>query len=190
MARSSTVLLLIDFMNFMDFDSARRLAPHALRAATRTRMLKHRLHRSGVPAIYANDNFGRWESDFSAIIETCVSRGGASRKLAEIIAPAPEDRSVLKPRHSAFFGTPLEFLLDDLGTKRLVITGIATDSCVMLTASDAFVRGYRLWVPSDCVAAESPQFSRAALAHMARVSKASIAPSSTPVNVAFKASAN
>ena len=152
-------------------------------------MLKQRLHRSGVPAIYANDNFGRWESDFTAIVQACRSRGGPSRKLVELIAPAAEDRSVLKPRHSAFFGTPLAFLLDDLGARRLVITGIATDSCVMLTASDAFVRGYRIWVPADCVAAETPQFSRAALAHMARVSKASIAPSSTPLNVAFKASA-
>ena len=84
MARSPTVLLLIDFMNFMDFDSARKLAPHALRAAFRARELKRRLQRSGVQAIYANDNFGRWESDFTAIVQACRSRGGPSRKLVEL----------------------------------------------------------------------------------------------------------
>jgi nicotinamidase-related amidase len=188
MARATTVLLLVDFLNFMDFDSAKLLAPHALRAARHACELKRRLARSRVPAIYANDNFGHWESDFRAIIETCIARGGASRKLAELIAPAPEDRSVLKPRHSAFFGTPLEFLLNDLGTKRLVITGLTTDSCIMFTAHDAYVRGYRIWVPSDCVAAAQPQFTRNSLQHMARVLKASTSRSTTPTNRAFKAS--
>ncbi len=95
---------------------------------------------------------------------------------------------MLKPRHSAFFGTPLEFLLDDLGAKRLVITGLTTDSCIMFTAHDAYVRGYRIWVPSDCVAAARPQFTRNSLQHMARVLKASTLPSTTPTNRAFKAS--
>ena len=188
MARATTVLLLVDFLNFMDFASAKMLAPHALRAARRARDLKRRMARLRVPVIYANDNFGHWESDFRAIVETCIARGGASRKLAELLAPEPGDRSVLKPRHSAFYGTPLEFLLNDLGARRLVITGLTTDSCVMFTAHDAYVRTYRIWVPSDCVAAVKPQFSRAALEHMARVLKASTVPSKTPTNIAFKSS--
>ena len=190
MARATTVLLLVDFLNFMDFDSARLLAPHALRAAHRALALKRRLARSRVPVIYANDNFGHWESDIHAIVETCIARGGASRKLAELMAPERGDRSVLKPRHSAFFGTPLEFLLDDLNARRLVITGLTSDSCVTFTAHDAYVRGYRIWVPSDCVAAARPQFTRNALEHMKRVLKASTLPSTTPTNVAFESSAN
>jgi nicotinamidase-related amidase len=190
MARTATVLLLVDFLNFMDFRSARLLAPHALRAARHARELKRRLARSQVPAIYANDNFGQWESDFQAVVETCIARGGAARKLAELMAPEPDDRSVLKPRHSAFYGTPLEFLLDDLNAKRLVIAGLTADSCVMFTAHDAYVRGYRIWVPSDCVAATKPQYTRASLEHMARVLKASTVPSTMPTNVAFKSSGN
>lgn len=83
MARVTTVLLLVDFLNFMDFDTAEALAPHALRAARHARELKRRLAKSRVPVIYANDNFGHWESDIQAIVETCVARGGASRKLAD-----------------------------------------------------------------------------------------------------------
>jgi len=190
MARATTVLLLVDFLNFMDFDSARALAPYAVRAARRARELKRRLAKSKVPAIYANDNFGHWESDFRAIIETCLARGGAARELAQIMMPTHEDRSVLKPRHSAFFGTPLEFLLGDLGAKRLVVTGLTTDSCVMFTSHDAYLRGYRIWVPSDCVAAAKPQFTRDALDHISRVLKASTVRSTTPLNVAFKSSDN
>ena len=190
MPRVATVLLLVDFLNFMNFDSAKALAPDALRAARRARELKRRLARSRVPVIYANDNFGHWESDIHAIVQTCVARGGASRKLAEMMAPERGDHSVLKPRHSAFFGTPLEFLLKDLGAGRLVVTGLTTDSCVMFTAHDAYVRGYKLWIPSDCVAAARPQYTRASLEHMRRVLKASTVRSTTPTTTAFKSGAS
>jgi nicotinamidase-related amidase len=186
MARGATVLLLVDFLNIMDFPSARTLAPHALRAAMRTRALKQRLAGSRVPAIYANDNFGEWHSDIDAIVEACVRRGGAARRLAEIMLPGPEDRFVLKPRHSAFFGTPLQFLLEDLAATRLVIAGLTTDSCVMFTAHDAYLRDYKIWVPSDCVAAARPEFSRTSLAHMQRVLKASTNPSTASLTDAFR----
>jgi nicotinamidase-related amidase len=186
MARTATVLLLVDFLNIMDFPSARSLAPHALRAAARTRALKQRLARSRVRAIYANDNFGQWQSDVDAIVEACVQRGGAARQLVELLKPEPDDRFVLKPRHSAFFGTPLQFLLEDLGASRLVIAGLTTDSCVMFTAHDAYLRDYRIWVPSDCVAAARPEFSRTSLSHMHRVLKASTLASTARLDVAFR----
>lgn len=178
---NDTVLLVVDFLNFMDFDTAPALAPHALRAARRTRALKARLRRAGVPVIYANDNFGHWEADIGAVVETCRARGGAAKALADLLEPETGDRSVLKPRHSAFFGTPLEFLLDELGARRLVLTGLTTDSCIMFTAHDAYVRDYALWVPSDCVASSQPGYTRTALEHMRRVLKAVTDPARTPL---------
>jgi nicotinamidase-related amidase len=180
-AGGATVLLLVDFLNFMDFPTAHALAPHALRAARHAAALKARLRRAHVPVIYANDNFGHWESDIRAVVATCRERGGASRKLADLLAPQAGDRSVLKPRHSAFFGTPLDFLLDELGASRLILAGLTADSCIMFTAHDAYLRGYELWIPSDCVAAPEPRHARTALDHMRRVLKASIGPSSTPL---------
>lgn len=185
MPRSATALLLVDFLNFMDFDSAEALAPHAIRAARAANALKARLVRARIPTIYANDNFGHWESDIRAVVQACIDRGGASRALASLMAPQEADRSVLKPRHSAFFGTPLEFLLDEMGTSRLVITGLTADSCVLFTAHDAYLRNYALWVPADCVASAKPAYARQALAHMARVCKANIAPSTTPLSKVF-----
>jgi nicotinamidase-related amidase len=171
-----TALLLIDFMNPLDFAGAQALARAALRAAARTAALKARLVQDKVPAIYCNDNFGRWESDFAAVIEHCRARGGIPARLAALLAPARADRSVLKPRHSAFFGTPLEFLLDQLRIERLILTGLAADNCIMFTAHDAYLRKYALWVPSDCVASERASYARNALAYMARVVKADIRP--------------
>ncbi len=167
-----TALLLIDFMNPLDFDGAKAIAPRAVRAAERAAALKRKMHASRQPVIYANDNFGHWEADFAAIVGYCASRGGASARMAQLLAPRRQDRSVLKPRHSAFFGTPLEFLLDELAVDRLVLAGVAADSCIMFTAHDAYLRKYALWVPQDCVASEKDAYRQHALAYMERVLKA------------------
>jgi nicotinamidase-related amidase len=178
-SRSRTALLLIDFMNPLDFEGARSLARPAVRAAARSAALKRRLGGRGIPAIYCNDNFGHWDSDFAAVVARCREQGGAAARLVELLAPAPGDRSILQPRHSAFFGTPLEFLLDELGVDRLVMTGLAADNCIMFTAHDAYLRKYALRVPSDCVASERESYRRAALDYMARVMKADVRPSAT-----------
>jgi len=171
-SRRRTALLLIDFMNPLDFDGANAMAPQAVRAAKRAAALRRKMHASREPVIYANDNFGRWEADFAAIVDYCASRGGASARMAALLAPSPQDRSVLKPRHSAFFGTPLEFLLDELAVDRLVLAGVAADSCIMFTAHDAYLRKYGLWIPQDWVASERDSYRRNALAYMERVLKA------------------
>ena len=175
MARTPrTALLLIDFMNPLDFAGGARLAAGAVEAARRTAALKKRLTRNRVPVVYCNDNFGQWDSDFHAVVEHCRALGGAPRTLAELLAPNPRDLSILKPRHSAFFGTPLEFLLDEMQIQRLVLTGLAADNCIMFTAHDAYLRKYALRIPSDCVAAERDADRRTALSYLARVTKADV----------------
>jgi nicotinamidase-related amidase len=84
---------------------------------------------------------------------------------------------VLKPKHSAFYATPLELLLRHLRVQRLIITGVAGDSCVLYTASDAYMRDFQLVVPADCTASLSARDNTAALAHMERMLKADIRPS-------------
>jgi nicotinamidase-related amidase len=84
---------------------------------------------------------------------------------------------LLKPRHSAFLGTPLELLLSQMQVRRLIIVGLAADICIQLTAMDAHLRGYRMWIPADCTAAESPAAKQAALDYMQRILRADIRPS-------------
>lgn len=172
---SRAALLVIDFFNPRGFDRA--LAAAAIRAARNTARLKARLHALGVPTIYANDNFGQWESEFSGIVATCRTIAGAPSTIAQLLAPQRGDRSVLKPRHSAFYETPLAFLLDDLRAKMVILTGVSADSCIMFTAHDAYLRRLDLWVPVDCVASSKPAYTRAALAYQERVLRASIATS-------------
>lgn len=177
--KRSAVLLLVDFFNPMGFEGGFSRA--TLRAAQRTARLKARLRKLGIPAVYANDNFGRWESEFNALVAQCRDSAGDVGNIAQSLVPEAGDRSVLKPRHSAFYQTPLMFLLQTLGARTLVLTGVSADSCIMFTAHDAYLRKLDLWVPADCVASPKPAYTRAALTHMERVLKASIAPSTGAV---------
>ena len=161
------MLLLVDVINPLQFDGAHALAKPALEAATCIADLKQRLAQRGVAAVYVNDNFGHWRSEFAQLLTRCRKLGGAPAALVRRLAPRPGDFTVLKPRNSGFDQTPLELLLSRLRTRELIITGLAADLCVQFTAMDAFSRGYRLWVPEDCTAAETPQRKASSLAWMA-----------------------
>lgn len=171
-----TVLLLVDVVNPLDFPGAEALTEAALAAAPRIAELKREMARRGVPVVYANDNFGHWRSDFHQLVQRCRRGRRAAAALVRQLAPGLEDLTVLKPRYSAFDQTPLELLLTRIGADRLVIAGFATDLCVQFSAMDAFVRGYELWVPGDCAAAEAPERHAAALDWMARALKCRVQP--------------
>jgi nicotinamidase-related amidase len=175
--RSSVALLIIDAINDFEWPGGKQAFPAALRAARRIAALKTRLGRSRVPAIYVNDNFGRWKSDFTAQVQHCLHDGVRGRPIAELLVPSDKDYFVLKPKHSGFFETSLHLLLQHIGAARLIVTGYAANSCVLFTAHDAYLRDYQIVVPRDCVASNSPSLTRFALAQMQQVCKARITPS-------------
>jgi nicotinamidase-related amidase len=164
-----TALLLIDVINDLDFPQGRRLLRHALPAARRIVGLKKRAKAARAPIIYVNDNFGRWRSDFRRQVAHCLREGCLGRDVARLLAPDEEDFFVLKPKHSGFYSTTLDILLKSLRVDTVVLTGFATDICVLYTANDAYMRDYRIVVASDGVAAEQASWNRAALAQMQRL---------------------
>jgi nicotinamidase-related amidase len=170
-------LILVDFINLFDFEHSEKLAARAVGAARCTASLKKKLRAQGVPCIYTNDNFGHWSSEFSRLVDECLKAQGPPHEIAQLLKPDRDDYSILKPRHSAFYETPLQFLLEELEVDSLVVTGLSTDMCVFATAQDAYVRKYKLWVPSDCVAADTLDHEREALDHMHRTLRAEIRPS-------------
>jgi len=172
--KSQRVLLLVDFINALDFPGAEKLAPPALEAARATAQLKRRLRADGVVAIYANDNFGAWQSDFHGLVTRCLALPGEPGEIARVLRPQEDDLTVLKPRHSAFYASPLELLLAEMQAHELIICGLAADMCVQLTAADAFLREYQVWVPADCTAAETGKAKTTALEYMADVLKCEV----------------
>jgi len=175
--KSNVALLLIDLINDMQFTDGDKLLSHTLPVARRVAALKKRAKAAKVPVIYVNDNFGRWRSDFNAQVDHCLKDDVRGRPVAEILRPEEEDYFVLKPKHSGFFSTTLDLLLEYLQVKRLILTGIAGNNCVLFTANDAYMRDFGLVVPSDCTASTTEEGNRYALEQMRGVLKADIRPS-------------
>jgi nicotinamidase-related amidase len=172
-------LVLVDTINAFDFEGSEPLVVAADQASRSIEALARRARAAGVPVIYVNDNFGQWRSDFRATIEGCTATGKPGREVSLRLKPEKDDFFVLKPMHSAFYATPFELLLDELETDTLIVTGFAADLCVLFTAHDAHMRGYRLFVPSDCTASNSPAITERALVHLRDALGAAIDPSAT-----------
>ncbi len=168
--KSETALLIVDVINDLDFPEANQLLRYAEAMARRLAKFKRRVKRAGIPVIYVNDNFGRWRSDLPSLVEHC--RRGKARQIVDLLRPEHDDYFVLKPKHSGFFSSTLETLLRYLGAKRLIITGIAGNYCVLFTANDAYMRDYALFVPSDCTVSNTPKENREALSLMRKYLKA------------------
>ena len=180
---SDIALLLIDVINDLEFEGGEELLRDALPAARNIASLKERAQQAGVPVIYVNDNFGRWRSDFKKIVSHCLHDQVRGRPIAELLQPDEDDYFVLKPKHSGFFSTTLDLLLEYLGVRTVVLTGFAGNNCVLFTANDAYLRDYALIVPADCTASIRTEENEYALKQMRQVLKASI-PSSSDVSFA------
>src|SRR3954449_3045571 len=175
--RAPTALLLVDVINDMDFPGSAELIRQAVPMAHRLAALKKRAAAVGIPSIYINDNFGKWRSDFRRLVDHCLNDDVPGREVARILRPTEADYFVLKPKHSAFFDTSLDTLLEHLQTETVILTGIAGNICVLFSANDAYMRDLRLYVPSDCTVSNTQQENDYALQQMRTVLKADITPS-------------
>ena len=171
---SPVALLVLDVVNDLEFEGGAAMLPRAIRMARRIAALKARASAARVPVVYVNDNFGRWRSDFRRIVAHCLDDDVRGRQVVEQLVPDEADYFVLKPKHSGFFNTTLDLLLEYLQVETLVIAGMATDACVLFTAADAYMRDLAVIIPSDCVTALTVPAHRQALAHMRRVLKADV----------------
>ena len=165
-ASGGMALLVVDMISAWDFPDADKLASAAIAIAPRIGALKQRCLRAGVPVIYVNDNRGRWRSEFSELVRVSIVESETGARIAQSLRPEGDDYSVLKPKHSAFSATPLDLLLRHLRASRLLISGVASDQCIVMSAAEAKMRDYEVVVPSDCVADQTPARTSRALRHL------------------------
>jgi nicotinamidase-related amidase len=175
--KAEVALLLIDVINDLEFDGGEKLLKYALPMAEKIAALRERARQSEIPVIYVNDNFGRWQSDFNKLLKHCLETDVRGKPLAEMLRPEEDDYFVLKPKHSGFFSTTLDTLLDYLKARTLILTGVAANICVLFTANDAYMRDFNLVIPSDCVASNTAEENEHALKLMEQVLKADTTPS-------------
>lgn len=166
---ADTALIIVDMISDWQFEDGDTLLTVAHALAPRLKRLLDRCRRQGVVIIYANDNWGKWQSNFDEQLANAQRCGGMAADICHILAPERGDYIVLKPRHSAFYATPLQLILQRLDVKRLIITGMTTDQCVLITAIEAHMHQYDIWCPGDCVGTLTEERQARTLAHMQEV---------------------
>ena len=166
---SDTVLLILDMISDFEFDDGPNVFRAALPLARRILRLKLRAKSARIPTIYVNDNIGRWRSDFGELVQHCSRDEMRGAPIVRLLAPDKDDYCILKPKHSGFFATPLDTLLQHIGAKRLILTGVSSNQCVLFTANDAYVRDLSLSIPRDCISAPSRRDTRFAIEYFSTV---------------------
>jgi nicotinamidase-related amidase len=162
---SDTAVLVIDMMNSYQHADADELIPNVARIIDPLAALVRRARETdGVDLVYVNDNYGDFTAEFSDIVESACS--GTRPDLVKPIAPVEGNRTITKVRHSAFYSTPLAYLLNRLGTERVILTGQVTEQCILYSALDAYVRHFQVMIPTDAVAHIDADLGKAALQMM------------------------
>ena len=170
-------MLLIDVINAFDFPEGDQLLELAQPVGKNIAQLKKRAKAAGIPCVYVNDNFGKWQSDFKKLVARCTAEDAKGKEFVKLLVPDDADYFVLKPKHSGFYSTTLDLLLTHLNAKNLILTGIAGNNCVLFTANDAYMRDFKVFVPEDCVVSNTEEENRYALKQMETVLKADTSPS-------------
>jgi nicotinamidase-related amidase len=163
-ASGGTALLALDVFSDFRFVDGAAMCERLRTVAPALGTLIRRARRAEVPVVYVNDHSGHWRATFHDIVARAErGRGG---DIARRVKPTRRDYFVLKTRRSGFLHTPLEVLLGVLEVRRVVLAGIATDMCILATATDAQNRELEVAVPHDCTAALTDERHARALALM------------------------
>jgi nicotinamidase-related amidase len=174
---SPVALIIIDMISTFYFEDGEALFEQTRPIILKLAELRRRCKQANIPVVYVNDNYGKWQSDWSKLIEHC-RESDRGRQVLERLQPDDDDYFILKPKQSGFFATTLETLLLHFKAHTLILTGVAGDICVLFTAHDAYMRDYQIVVSKDCIASNSADLTAQALDQMERVMKADTRPSS------------
>ena len=170
---SDTAVLVIDMLNAYRHPDAEHLIPHVEPIVDPlAALVAEARRRDDVDLIYINDNYGDFTADHADIVAAATH--GERPDLVEPLVPDEGSRMLMKVRHSAFYATPLGYLLTQLETRQVILTGQVTEQCILYSALDAYVRHFELVVARDCVAHIDDELGHAALRMMERNMRAQL----------------
>ena len=161
-----SAVIVIDMLN--DFVGGKLGFGRAKAIIPNIRRLLDFAHKRGNPVIYVCDAHSPEDPELKLWGEHAMAGSEGARVVPEL-KPTKKDSILEKHGYDIFFNTELDEMLHGIGVKRLVLTGVVTEICVQNSAAGAFLRGYEITVPEDCVASPDESLHRASLDYMKRV---------------------
>jgi nicotinamidase-related amidase len=95
--------------------------------------------------------------------------GTLAHEIIPELAPAPGELVLDKNTSSAFHTTPIDLYLRNMDIQTIVMTGSATDQCVLATSLDAADRGFHVIIAADACVNHDPGSAEAVLILFGRV---------------------
>src|SRR4030066_787233 len=135
---------------------ARQILPNLQRLLEESR-------KKGFPIIFACDSFLKDDFIFKGRMKVHSLRGAKGAEVVDDLKPAPTDIILPKRRFSAFFKTDLDQTLRTLGVDTIVVTGITTEVCVLMTAMDGLSHDFSAIILENCTASRSKEFHQECL---------------------------
>ncbi len=170
-----TALIVIDMLNAYDHEDAESLAESVKEKLPQIVELRNIAgERDDVMLVYVQDNHDSWNAERDDLVERACQ--GKHPELVEPIAPVGRVALLQKGRHSIYYQTALDHLLQVEDVQRVVLVGQVTEQCILYSALDAYLRGYDVVVPPDAVAHIDEELAGAALEMMKRNMHADLTP--------------
>jgi nicotinamidase-related amidase len=165
----------IDMLNTYDHPDAEVLAASVADVIEPiTQLISMADKRDDVELVYVNDNRGDFSAGRDELVDAAMQ--GLRPDLVEPLVPGKDCSFLTKVRHSAFYATPLDYLLGRLDVGRIVLAGQVTEQCILYSALDGYIRHLDVVVPPDAVAHIFPELGEAALKMMQRNMGADLVP--------------
>jgi len=163
----------IDMLNDFILPGAPLEVPKAREIIPNLKEKIAQMRKEKIPIVYICDAHKKNDPEFKIWPVHCV-KGTKGAEIVEELKPEKDDYLVTKTTYSGFFKTKLEYLLKRLKVKKLVVSGILTNICVLYTVSDAVLRGYEVTIVKDCVTSLTEEEHNFALQQMEKVLRAKI----------------
>jgi nicotinamidase/pyrazinamidase len=117
----------------------------------------------GYPIIFACDSFLKDDFIFKSRLKVHSIRGTKGAEVIDDLKPEPTDVILPKRRFSAFFKTDLDQTLRVLGVDTIIVTGITTEVCVLMTVMDGLSHDFSAILLEDCSASRKKEFQEGCL---------------------------
>jgi nicotinamidase-related amidase len=138
------------------FQEGRTIIPNLQRLLEESR-------KRGLPIIFACDSFLEGDFIFKGRMKVHSLRGTKGAEVVDDLKPHPKDIILPKRRFSAFFKTDLDQTLRTLGVDTIVVTGMTTEVCVLMTVMDGLCHDFSVILLEDCSASRSKEFHQGCL---------------------------
>jgi nicotinamidase-related amidase len=119
--------------------------------------------RRGFPVVFACDSFLEGDFIFKGRMKVHSLRGTKGSEVIDDLGPEPTDMILPKRRFGAFFKTDLDQTLRTLGIDTIVVTGITTEFCVLMTAFEGLCQDFSVIILENCTASRSRELRQGCL---------------------------